>query len=432
MSEWPTRAIGELFDFGAGKSVTPIARAGAGRYPFLRTANVFWGRIDLGNVDSMHFSDDEIARKSLTPGDLLVCEGGDIGRSALWRGELARCGFQNHLHRLRRKAADVEPMFVMYYLQAGFTQLGVFEGAGNKTTIPNLSRSRLADLEVPFPSLDEQRRIASILWKVQRAVEVQENLVATVRELKQAAMRQLFTRGLRGEAQKESEIGLVPESWEVLPFESMREFLQYGTSSKCNYSRDGSAVLRIPNVLAGRIDPSDLKRCVLPEREVAQWLLSDGDVLFIRTNGVRDRVGSCAVYHGEPENALFASYLIRARLHGHVLNPDFFQYFAGSEAGIAQLGGRASPAADGKFNINTRAIDSLLVSVPQTLAEQHEISTALQTIDRKLAHHERKRDTLQELFKSLLHELMTGRIRVHDLDIDTTALIGEPTGEEDK
>lgn len=431
MSSWIVEPIGELFDIGAGKSVTPSARVGDRPYPFLRTANVFWGRIDVSRVDAMHFSDVEIAQKSLRPGDLLVCEGGDIGRAAIWRGELADCGFQNHLHRLRAKSARISPLFAMFYLEAGFTQLGIFEGAGNKTTIPNLSRNRLAALEIPVPVIGEQRRIAAILWKIQRSIDVQEQLVATVRELKQAAMRQLFTRGLRGEAQKETEIGMVPESWEVVPFETLREFLQYGTSSKCDYPRVGNPVLRIPNVIGGKVDATDLKWCELSEKEVAQWLLADGDILFVRTNGVRDRVGTCAAFHGEPANALFASYLIRARLLRDRLDPDYLQYFVGTSAGIAQLGGRASPAADGKFNVNTKTIDAVLVPVPATLAEQHEIATALQTIDRKLAYHERKRDTLQELFKTLLHELMTGRIRVHELDIDITALAGGPTGGED-
>ena len=79
-------------------------------------------------------------------------------------------------------------------------------------------------------------------------------------------------------------------------------------------------------------------------------------------------------------------------------------------------------------NLNKDLVAGFPIPVPSTLPEQHEIATALQTIDRKLAHHERKRDTLQELFKTLLHELMTGRIRVHELDIDITTLAGESTG----
>jgi type I restriction enzyme S subunit len=98
-----------------------------------------------------------------------------------------------------------------------------------------------------------------------------------------------------------------------------------------------------------------------------------------------------------------------------VLNPDFLQYFSSTEQGRAQLSGRASPAADGKFNINTKSIEALLLPLP-VLAEQEEIVKVLQAVDRKVAHHERKRATLKELFKTLLNELMTGRVRVADLD----------------
>jgi type I restriction enzyme S subunit len=363
----------------------------------------------------MHFSDAEMEAKSLKAGDLLVCEGGDIGRAAIWAGEISGCSFQNHIHRLRPTTHEIDPRFVMHYLQAGFTLLGMFDGAGNRTTIPNLSRTRLAALDVPVPPLREQQAIADVLSTVRQTIELQDQLVRLVRELKQSALQQLFTHGLRGERRNQTEIGLLPESWALKKLESMREFLQYGTSSKCDYESLGNPVLRIPNVADGVVDGADIKRCRLEAREVENWLLEDGDVLFVRTNGVRDRVGSCAVYHGEPNNALFASYLIRARVQQEVLNPDFLQYFSSTEQGRAQLSGRASPAADGKFNINTKSIEALLLPLP-VLAEQEEIVKVLQAVDRKVAHHERKRATLKELFKTLLNELMTGRVRVADLD----------------
>jgi len=416
-NNWPTTTVGTLFDIGAGKSVTPAARHGSRNHPFLRTANILWGRVDLTEVDSMHFSDDEIATKSLQKGDLLVCEGGDIGRSAIWNGELPSCSFQNHLHRLRPKSADVLPRFFMYYLQAGFTQLGIYEGAGNKTTIPNLSRNRLAALEVPKLPRLEQEKIAAVLWKVQRGIEAQETLLMIARELKRSAMRQLFTRGLRGEPQKETEIGPIPQSWNIRPLRELREFLQYGTSAKCDYESKGRPVLRIPNVAAGSISTKDLKWCELTDREVASIELETGDVLFVRTNAVRERVGRTAVYHGDPPAALFASYLIRARLKLQELVPEFLQYFSMSHSGVAQLSGRSSPAADGKFNINMNRIDSVLVPLPLP-DEQNDIIAILDMINRKISLHERKRSALQELFKTLLNRLMTGELRVDDLDID--------------
>ena len=104
------------------------------------------------------FQTDELPAKLLRKGDLLVCEGGEIGRAAIWNGEVETMSFQNHLHRLRPIVEEVEPRFYVYFLQSAFTQLGIFEGAGNKTTIPNLSRNQLAELEVPQPTIDEAGR----------------------------------------------------------------------------------------------------------------------------------------------------------------------------------------------------------------------------------------------------------------------------------
>lgn len=408
---WETSTVGELFDIGAGKSVTPKSRETEPRFPFLRTSNVFWGRVDLTDVDQMHFTPEELAEKSLRPGDLLVCEGGDIGRAALWTGGMEPCAFQNHLHRLRPRRDDVEPAFYRFFLEAGVTMLGLLDGIGNRTTIPNLSRNRLAGIEVPKPPLAEQRRIAAVLGKVQAAVEVEGELVRVTRELKQAALRRLFTRGLRGEPQKQTALGPVPESWDVVPLESVREFLQYGTSAKCHTGGLGIPVLRIPNVVGGRIDCSDLKYAELPPPERDKLQLAPGDVLFVRTNGQRHLIGRCSVFKGQPDKAVFASYLIRARFKPDVIDPDFFQFYSETDAGRRFFAGQANGAADGKFNLNTQTISAALIPLP-TPAEQHQIAAHLAAIDAKLAHHEARQRLLRELFRTLLRDLLTARRRV--------------------
>lgn len=424
---WPLRPLGELFEIGAGKTMSAAARAGDEKTQFLRTSNVLWDEIDLTTVDEMAIPAHELQGKLLKPGDLLVCEGGEIGRAAVWNGQTQTMSFQNHLHRLRPIADDVEPRFYVYFLQSGFTQLGIFEGAGNKTTIPNLSRNRLAALDVPHPGIDEQRNVVRALARVRKAMKVHDRSLASTQELKRASMQTLFTRGLRGEAQKETEIGPVPESWEVVSFGSIRERLQYGTSTRCTYEPDGLPVLRIPNIAPGRVDASDLKFAKLPDEEARRYKLEDGDLIFIRTNGVLERLGSCAVYAGEPTNSLFASYLIRAQLNREKVDPYFAAFFYGSEIGTAIVAGRATPAADGKYNLNTGTIDSLPLPLPPTLGEQSDIVAILEAIDRKIDLHKRKWAVLDELFKSLLHKLMTGEIRVADLDL--FALAQEPAAE---
>ena len=415
--EWTRCSLGELFEIGAGKTMSAAARNGADKTPFLRTSNVLWDEIDLSSVDEMSIPEHELPAKLLRPGDLLVCEGGEIGRAAIWGGEVEPMSFQNHVHRLRPIVEEVDARFYVYFLQSGFTQLGIYEGAGNKTTIPNLSRSRLAGLDVPQPSLAEQQAISCVLSRVRDATRVQDQNFATAQSLKRAAMQTLFTRGLRGEAQKETEIGPVPESWEVVNFASVREKLQYGMSVRCTYDVSERPVLRIPNIEPQCVTADDLKYCTLTGNDAAKYQLEDGDLLFIRTNGVLDRLGSCAVYEGYPANALFASYLIRARVKPDCVATHFVASFFGSELGTSIVAGRAISASDGKFNLNTAAIDSLLLPLPPTLSEQREIVAVLDAINHKIDLHRRKRAVLEELFKALLHKLMTGEIRVGELDI---------------
>ncbi len=285
---------------------------------------------------------------------------------------------------------------------------------------PRTSWQHIAEFEAPKFDRQEQSAVAGLLWEVQELLVVCESATEHAQELKQAAMRELFTRGLRGEAQKDTEIGLVPEGWNVGSFADVREWLQYGTSVHCSLQKKSYPVLRIPNVEPGKVNDAELKYCDLSDAEAGKYLLQNGDLLFIRTNGVLDRLGSCAVYDGQPEKALFASYLIRARLKPDI-DPRFVAYFYASSLGTSLVAGRATPAADGKYNLNTGTIDSLPLPLPATLDEQCEIVAILDALDRKIALHRQKRTVLEELFQSLLHKLMTGEIRVGDLDLSALA-----------
>lgn len=194
---WPRRPLGELFEIGAGKTMSAAARNGAHKIPFLRTSNVLWDEIDLSSVDEMAIPARELPAKLLRPGDLLVCEGGEIGRAAIWNGEVEPMAFQNHLHRLRPIVEDVDPRFYVYFLQSAFTQLGLFEGAGNRTTIPNLSRSRLAALEVPLPPLDEQRATVAALGLVRKSIRMHVRKRTALDELFKTMLQELITGHIR-------------------------------------------------------------------------------------------------------------------------------------------------------------------------------------------------------------------------------------------
>lgn len=420
---WKWRPFGELFEIGAGKTMSAAARASAEKVPFLRTSNVLWNEIDLSMVDEMSMSAQELAEKSLRAGDLLVCEGGEIGRAAVWDGRIEVMSFQNHLHRLRPLISDVEPRFYAYFLQSAFTQLGIFEGAGNKTTIPNLSRNRLAALEVPHPPIDEQRAIANSLAELRRAINVHDKTTTTVMELKASAMREMFTRGLRGEPQKETEIGTVPESWEIVTLPEVCSMRSGGTPPKSD-----------PSLWAGDfpwVSGKDLKRNRLKDSvdhitqdaaENLSEIAPAGSVLvLVRGMGLVKGFALSLIERAMAFNQDLKALVPRGDIAG-----DYLMH-ALTYSGQRMLRNVAA-AAHGTKRLSQDDLNNFRIPRPSP-DEQHEIVAILDAIDRKIDLHRKKRAVLDELFKALLHKLMTGAIRVADLDLSALKQAPLPTAE---
>ena len=416
---WTWLPLGELFEIGAGKTMSAAARNGADKTPFLRTSNVLWDEIDLSSVDEMSIPDHELPTKQLRRGDLLVCEGGEIGRAAVWNGEVETMSFQNHLHRLRPIDGQVEPHFYVYFLQAAFTLLGIFEGAGNKTTIPNLSRGRLAALHVPNPTLNEQQAISAVLSRVRDAIKVQDRSLVLAQELKRAAMRTLFTRGLRGEAQKETEIGLVPESWEQTTLGKLCEgpggAIQTGPFGsqlhKDDYQETGVPVVNPTHLDSGRIDHRHVPRISEQDaKRLKRHRLNSADIVFAR----RGEIGRMAFVTESEDGWLCGTGSFLVRVKSPLVDNRFLSYGLSTGRLVDWL--RAHAAGAIMPNLNNVVLGRIPVFLP-SVAEQREIVVVLDAIDRKIDLHRRKRAVMQELFKALLHKLMTGEIRVSDMNL---------------
>ena len=317
-----------------------------------------------------------------------------------------------------RPRADVDPRFLLGVLHCpDFVNHAVRGTTGAQH--PRTSWSHVRDFRIPSRVRTDHGEIAAFLWLLHSAFDACEESARQLKDLKHAAMRTLFTRGLRGEPQRETEIGPIPETWNLVELAAVQESIRYGTSVRCSHRPTGFPVLRIPNIEAGRINTENLKFCESHTVAPSRYTLQGGDLLFVRTNGVLERLGACAVYDGTPGGALFASYLIRSRLMSDRVVPRFVAYFFGSEIGRRAIADRATPAADGKFNLNAATISDLPLPVPTRLEEQREIVAVLDVLDRKAELHRRKRAVLDDLFKALLHKLMTGQIRVTDLDLPT-------------
>ncbi len=197
---WQPTPFGTLFDIVQGFSLKRNLSENGQGVPFLRTSNVYWGRIELSTVSHMRIDPASIGDRDLKKGDLLVCEGGEIGRAAVWEDEAkgTNTTFQNHLHRLRPLAPGrIVPKFAMFWLEEGFLHRGIYEGAGNRTTIPNLSHARLGELLMPAPNLDEQREIVIILDAIDRKIDLHRRKRAALDDLFKALLHKLMTGEIR-------------------------------------------------------------------------------------------------------------------------------------------------------------------------------------------------------------------------------------------
>jgi type I restriction enzyme, S subunit len=184
------------FDVQLGKMLNAERASGDNQQPYLRNANIQWYEINTDDVATMSFEPDEQDRYGLRPGDLLVCEGGYVGQSAVWDGRIPKCYFQKSLHRVRSRS-QIPVEWLMYWLRYA-KAIGVFEANGNVATIAHLTGEQLAQYRIPIPE-DGQRRVAEIgaeiaaIRETQRRVEAANGVLA---ERRQALITAAVTGGI--------------------------------------------------------------------------------------------------------------------------------------------------------------------------------------------------------------------------------------------
>jgi type I restriction enzyme S subunit len=196
---WGMPTVSMNFDLQLGKMLNSESAEGPDQYSYLRNTNVQWDRFDFDDLASMHFSSKDRERCELRVGDVLVCEGGEVGRSAVWTGDLINCFFQKAIHRLRPRS-NANGRFLMYCLRAAAKQ-SVFSVEGNTSTIVHLTSEQLAVHRFPWPPFNEQAAIVEVLdAQAQRLKNAQSMLrrqIRTLIERRQALITAMVTGELK-------------------------------------------------------------------------------------------------------------------------------------------------------------------------------------------------------------------------------------------
>lgn len=195
---WEVSKLGLRFSVQLGKMLDSSRITGDHLRPYLRVADVQWGRINTADLPEMDFRPADRLRYRLEPGDLLVNEGGSyVGRSAIWKGELEDCYYQKALHRVRARSADSSTRF-LFYVMWWTTHQGVFVAGGNQTTIDHLTAEQLRRYRFAFPPCEEQHRIADHLDRVMEVTRRTKRHVSKAIDLLQEYRTALISAAVTG------------------------------------------------------------------------------------------------------------------------------------------------------------------------------------------------------------------------------------------
>lgn len=309
--------------------------------------------------------------------------------------------------------AEASEDYLFYYLlhpEVRHHLAAKMEGSTGRQRVPEHA---VRELMVPVPPPEEQVDIARTLRLVQRAITVEEFLVVTTRELTHALMQELFTRGLRGEEQKGTEIGSIPESWEVIPLGSVgkigngstpkRTEPRYWQGGTFPWLTSGKIHERIISEADELVTETAVRECHLP--------LVPAGSLLIAITGQGKTLGNVALTTIQTCVSQHLAYVI---VEHPEVDANFMRHYLSSRYDYLRSLGQAGGSTKGA--LTCAGLKMVPVPLPR-LPEQREIAHMLDLLEQKVNHHERKRIILTELFETLLHNLMTGRIRVADLDI---------------
>lgn len=286
--------------------------------------------------------------------------------------------------------------FLAYFLR----QQKMVDYASSRSTganLPRLNPKALGAFKIPLPSLEEQKRIAAILDQADELRRLRKTAISKLNALGQSIFYEMFGESLLRDC---FEFG-----------QAVEEF-RYGTSNKSGSA--GLPTLRIPNVIGGGIDTTEIKTVEVTGPELERLRLRDGDLLFVRTNGNPDYVGRCATFsladvadYDAKSDWIFASYLIRARLSDRI-NPVFAKTYFASQIGRAAIRERCKTSA-GQFNINTEGLASLpFPNVPRV--EQDRFAEAAISIERNGTPMKRSAKKMDEQFASLQYSAFRGEL----------------------
>ena len=307
---WEKVRLGDVTDSCLGKMLDQHKNKGD-LHPYLANINVRWGNFELDNLPQMRFEDSENERYGIQYGDLIVCEGGEPGRCAIWKEQIPNMKIQKALHRIR--VHDCLDYRYLYYWFLWAGKRGELEQYFTGSTIKHMPGEKLKSIVIDMPPLNTQRYIASILSAYDDLIENNQKQIKLLEEAAQRLYKEWFV-DLRFPGWENTKIvDGVPEGWEKTTISSVSSVLHRGISPKYN----DNATFTVINQKCIRQTIVDFSESRKQEKTFSsEMALIDSDTVICSTGaGTLGRVGQV---FGSPTNATFDSHVTLVRTNGRI------------------------------------------------------------------------------------------------------------------
>jgi type I restriction enzyme S subunit len=413
-NDWDVKDLGALLKI-LRNGITKTQNKNGEGMPISRIETISTGEINIrkvGFIDGL--TKEEIARYRLEKGDILFSHINSepyLGNTAIYQGIPTVLIHGMNLLAMRVKEESIASSFLNFlfnYYRAKGIFIAIASRAVNQSSI---NQGKIKAIPIVLPLIFEQHKISSVLSKIQRAIGQQEKIIMTTRRLKKSLMNKIFSEGLHGEERKESEIGLIPESWGVESIMNIVEKAKMIDPTKNpNVSFKYIDVSGISNEYFRIVDCKTYKGSDAPSR--ARKLINKDDVIFATVRPTLKRIAFVEEsFEGEVCSTAFC--VLRSRKD--VLSSRYLYYCVQRDEFIEELAklerGASYPA------VTDNNIKDQKISLPK-FEEQTEIATIFLNVDKKIQQAESGKQTLQALFKTMLNQLMTGKVRVKNFDIE--------------
>lgn len=368
---------------------------------FLRITDIQDGSVNWERVPYCRLNKKIDEDRFLRSGDMVIARiGATTGKSFIIR-DCPKAVFASYLICLRTKETLLSE-YLNFFCQSNQYWKQVNQEKGGRLK-GGVNIPILKNLKLPLPSVDEQHAIAKVLKAIQDTIEVRKKELELERERKAALMEYLFTHGTRKEPTKQTEIGEMPKSWNVKKLSELCD-IRYGLGQPPKLDENGIPMIRATDIKRGKIISDGVLRIAANSIPGARNpYLKEGDILVVRSGAY---TGDVAMYDGRWSVAIAGYDLVVSPSNGNLNSTFLSEYLL---ANSAQKYFKSNRDRSAQPHLNSEQLGNLLIPLPN-FENQISISEILTLCNKKIDSLFNEAAFLNELFKSMLEKLMSGRI----------------------